>query len=174
MSKTKAVIFNLEGVLTDSEKLKPLPGAIEFVHNCRKQGLKTALTTSASQTEMMTTLEAIGIINMEMRSEQIGLAAAIEAAARNKAFDAMVNSLDVERPKPAPDLFLEAAFRIEEEPGSCWVIEESPDGIKAAKTAGMNCLALLTTFPEDQIKAAGPDKIAKDLCSITPEELQSL
>jgi HAD superfamily hydrolase (TIGR01509 family) len=120
---------------------------------------------------MMANLEAIRLINTEMRSDQIGLAAAIEAAARNKAFDAMVNSLDVERQKPFPDLFLEAVLRLEEEPASCWVVEDSPDGIKAAKTAGMRCLALLTNLPEEELQAAGPDKIAKDLSAITPEEL---
>ena len=151
--------------------LTALPGAVEFVHRCREIGLKTALATSTDHVKMMANLEAIGLITYEMRSEQIGLAAAIEAAARNKAFDAMVNGLDVERHKPFPDLFLEAASLLEEDPSRCWVIEGSPGGIEAAKAAGMRCLALLTTFTEDKIKTAGPDKIAKDLSAIQPEEL---
>ena len=151
--------------------LKPLPGAIEFVHRSRELGLKTALATSTDQIKMMANLEAIGLISIEMRSDQIGLAAAIEAAARNKAFDAMVNGQDVERQKPYPDLFLEAVYRLEEEPASCWVVEDSIGGIEAAKAAGMRSLALLTTFPEEEIKAANPDKIAKDLSAIKPEEL---
>ena len=151
--------------------LKALPGAVEFVHHCRELGLKTALATSADQIKMMANLEAVGLINNEMRSDQIGLAAAIEAAARNKVFDAMVNGLDVQQQKPKPDLFLEAASRLEEDPAACWVIEDSLGGIEAAKAAGMRCLALLTSFPETEIKAAAPDKIAKDLSAITPEEL---
>ena len=151
--------------------LRALPGAVEFVHHCRELGLKTALATSTDHIKMMANLEAIGLINTEMRSEQIGLAAAIEAAARNKAFDAMVNGLDVERHKPFPDLFFEAAARLEADPDTCWVVEDSLGGIEAAKTAGMRCLALLTTFPEAEIRAAGPDKIAKDLSAVTPEEL---
>ncbi|GHV86190.1 phosphatase [Spirochaetia bacterium] len=151
--------------------LEPLPGSVEFVHRCRELGLKTALATSTDHIKMMANLEAVGLLNTEMRSEQIGLAAAIEAAARNKAFDAMVNGLDVERQKPFPDLFLEAAARLEEDTAACWVVEDSLGGIEAAKAAGMRCLALLTTFPEDQIRAAGPDKIAKDLSAIKPEEL---
>ena len=151
--------------------LKLLPGAAEFIHHSRELGLKTALATSADQVKMMANLESVGLINNEMRSEQIGLAAAIEAAARNKVFDAMVNGLDVELKKPHPDLFLEAASRLDEEPSACWVIEDAPGGIKAAKAAGMRCLALLTSFPEDKIKEEGPDKIAKDLSAITPEEL---
>jgi beta-phosphoglucomutase-like phosphatase (HAD superfamily) len=151
--------------------LKALPGAIAFVHRCRELELKTALATSADHVKMIANLEAIGLINTDIRSEQIGLAAAIEAAARNKAFDVLVNGLDVERKKPFPDLFLEAAYRLEVEPGACWVVEDTLGGIEAAKAAGMRCLALLTTFPEDKIKAAAPNKIVKDLSAIQVEEL---
>ena len=151
--------------------LKLLPGAKEFLHHSRELGIKTALATSADQIKMMTNLEAVGLVNNEMWSDNIGLAAAIEAAARNKVFDAMVNGLDVERKKPYPDLFLEAASRLDEEPSACWVIEDTPGGIKAAKAAGMRCLALLTSFPEEKIKEEEPDKIAKDLSAITPEDL---
>jgi phosphoglycolate phosphatase-like HAD superfamily hydrolase len=35
----------------------------------------------------------------------------------------------------------------------------------------MKCLGLLTTYPEEEIKAAGADRIVKDLSAITPEEL---
>jgi beta-phosphoglucomutase-like phosphatase (HAD superfamily) len=83
----------------------------------------------------------------------------------------MVNGLDVERHKPFPDLFLEAARRIETAPENCWVVEDSVGGVQAAKAAGMKCLGLLSTFPEEEIKAAGADIIAKDLSAITPEEL---
>jgi beta-phosphoglucomutase-like phosphatase (HAD superfamily) len=153
--------------------LQALPGAAAFVHRCRELGLKTALATSTDHVKMIANLEAIGLVNTAMPSEQIGLAAAIEAAARNKAFDAMVNGLDVQRHKPFPDLFLEAAARLELDPAFCWVVEDSLGGVEAAKKAGMRCLALLTTFPEEEIRAAGPDKIAKDLSAITPEELFS-
>jgi len=160
-------------IYTDLVKgvLKPLPGSIEFVYRCRELGLKTALATSADYTKVAVNMEAIGLSNTRVSSEEIGLAAAIEAAARNKAFDAMVNALDVERLKPYPDLFLEAASRLEEDPAVCWVVEDALSGIEAAKAAGMRCLALLTTFTEDKIRTAGPDKIAKDLSAITPEQL---
>lgn len=44
---------------------------------------------------------------------------------------------DVEHGKPAPDLFLLAAERMETEPGACAVIEDSPFGVEAAHAAGM-------------------------------------
>jgi beta-phosphoglucomutase-like phosphatase (HAD superfamily) len=152
-------------------KLTALPGSVEFVHRCRELGLKTALATSTDYVKMIANLEAIGLINNELCSDQIGLAAAIDAAARHKAFDALVNGLDVSRQKPFPDLFLEAASRLETDPADCWVVEDSLGGVKAAKTGGMKCLGLLTSFTEAELREAGADKIARDLNSIQPEEL---
>ncbi|MDR2702100.1 MAG: HAD-IA family hydrolase [Spirochaetaceae bacterium] len=171
IERDKERTYVIYGELVRGGALKPLPGSIDFIRRCRELGLKTALATSADRTKMMINLEALGLNKTTMYSDRIGLAAAIEAAARNKVFDVMVNGLDVERQKPDPSLFLEAASRLEEDAAACWVVEDALSGIEAAKAAGMRCLALLTTFPEDKIKAAGPDKIAADLSAVTPEEL---
>jgi beta-phosphoglucomutase-like phosphatase (HAD superfamily) len=140
-------------------KLKPLPGAVEFVRRCRELGFKTALATSTDYVKMTASLEAIGL------SDAGG-------EAGGGFFDATVNGLEVERRKPFPDIFLEAARRIGAGPECCWVVEDSVGGIAAAKAAGMRCLALLTTFPEAEVKQAGPDIIVRDLSCIAPEELQ--
>jgi HAD superfamily hydrolase (TIGR01509 family) len=132
-------------------KLQALPGAAAFVRRCRDLGLKTALATSTDRIKMMANLEAIKLAE--------GF------------FDALVNGLDVERRKPFPDLFLEAARRIGLEGRFCWVVEDSVGGVTAAKAAGMRCLGLLTTFPEAAIRAAGADLIARDLSALTADVL---
>jgi beta-phosphoglucomutase-like phosphatase (HAD superfamily) len=48
----------------------------------------------------------------------------------------------VERVKPAPDLFLLAAARLGVAPERCVVFEDSPNGIRAARAAGMRCVAI--------------------------------
>ncbi|MBV9489236.1 MAG: HAD family phosphatase [Verrucomicrobia bacterium] len=53
-------------------------------------------------------------------------------------FPVIVTSEQVERGKPFPDMFLEAARRMRVEPTACLVIEDSPAGIKAAEAAGMD------------------------------------
>ena len=58
----------------------------------------------------------------------------------NIEIDAAVTSLDVERGKPYPDLFLCAAQRLGVEPEYCIVIEDSDAGIEAAKAAGMKSM----------------------------------
>ena len=135
-------------------KLKPLPGAVEFVTRCRELGIKTALATSTDYIKMMTNLQEIGLIPPDDK---------------NRFFDTLVNGLDVKRKKPFPDIFLEAARRIDIPPEHCWVIEDSVGGIQAAKAAGMRCLALLTTFNETDVRGAGADMIVRDLSFITPD-----
>ena len=137
-------------------KLGPLPGAVKFVRRSRELGFRTALATSTDHIKMMASLREIG-----MASE----------AGSPVFFDAMVNGLEVERRKPFPDIFLEAARRISMAPENCWVVEDSLGGIKAAKAAGMRCLALLTTFSEAEVRDAVPDLIARDLSCIEPEKL---
>jgi HAD superfamily hydrolase (TIGR01509 family) len=131
--------------------LKAMPGAVAFVRACAALGLKIAVATSTDYTKMMVNLKAVGL------AEGV--------------FHATVNGLEVERRKPFPDLFLEAAKRIDLAPESCWVVEDSPSGIQAAKSAGMRCLGLLTTATEELIRARGADLVAKDLSAIKPEAL---
>jgi HAD superfamily hydrolase (TIGR01509 family) len=134
-------------------KLKAMPGAVEFVKAAAKKGLKIAVATSTDHIKMMANLEAIGLAQ--------------------GVFDATVNGLEVQRRKPFPDLFLEAAKRINTAPEYCWVVEDSVSGIEAAKTAGMRCLGLLTTDTEEAIRSKGADLIARDLSAVTVEELIS-
>ena len=57
-------------------------------------------------------------------------------------FGALVSGLDVPRGKPAPDIFLEAARRLGVPAARCLVIEDSRNGMLAAKAAGMACAAI--------------------------------
>ena len=53
--------------------------------------------------------------------------------------DIIVSSEDVEKGKPHPDLFLEAAKRMNRSPSRCVVIEDSDAGVEAARAGGMHC-----------------------------------
>ncbi len=55
-------------------------------------------------------------------------------------FERLVSGENVANPKPAPDVFLKAAEAIGVSPGECIVIEDSDNGVKAAKAAGMVCV----------------------------------
>jgi HAD superfamily hydrolase (TIGR01509 family) len=57
-------------------------------------------------------------------------------------FAVTVSSEEVTRGKPAPDVYLEAARRLGVAPGACTAVEDSENGIRAAKAAGMRVIAL--------------------------------
>jgi HAD superfamily hydrolase (TIGR01549 family) len=61
-------------------------------------------------------------------------------------FDFIVAAEDVERGKPEPDVFLEAARRMQVEPGRCLVFEDSNEGLEAARRAGMRGIDIRESY----------------------------
>ena len=66
----------------------------------------------------------------------------IELFAESLGFRVTVSSEEVARGKPAPDVYLEAARRLGVEPSACVAVEDSHNGIRSAKAAGMACTAI--------------------------------
>ncbi len=69
-------------------------------------------------------------------------------------FTAVVTSSEVERGKPAPDVFLLAAKLLNVPPQSCCVIEDSKPGIAAGLAAGMTVIAIANTHPAEELSHA--------------------
>ena len=67
-------------------------------------------------------------------------------------FDTVVTIEDVRRPKPSPDLFIEAAQRLGLEPAACLVFEDSIQGLEAADRAGMEAVDINTLLAAPQDK----------------------
>ena len=91
----------------------------------------------------------------------------------NKYFSISVAGDEVERTKPSPDIFLLTAKKLKVEPQKCLVIEDSPTGVAAAKTAGMKCIGLLDSGPKKQ-ELSKADKKVQALSEITPTLINSL
>jgi beta-phosphoglucomutase len=127
-------------------QLKELPGAKAFVEGCRQRGLKIALATSADR------------VKMEVSLAEIGLPL--------ERFDTLVNGLDVEHKKPAPDIYLEAARRLSVPPERTLVVEDALNGVQAAKAAGALCLGITSSFSASRLIEAGADFTAPDLGSL--------
>ena len=122
-------------------RLQSLPGAREFVQLCRDRGFAIAVASGADRTKVVANLREIGM--------------------PEATFDTVVDGTQVIHKKPAPDIFLEAARRLRLAPGDCLVVEDAVSGVAAARAAGMRCLALTTSFAEDEL--AGADWVASDL-----------
>jgi beta-phosphoglucomutase len=93
----------------------------------------------------------------------------LDAAKLGDYFDAYVHGGEVPRGKPAPDVFLLAAQRLEVPPRFCAVIEDAPAGIQAAVAARMLPIALTTTHKSQELKDAGAEIIYDDLSAIPPK-----
>jgi beta-phosphoglucomutase len=59
--------------------------------------------------------------------------------------------------KPDPGVYLHAATALQVEPVRCLAIEDSPAGVRAAKAAGMACVAVPAAGAETAIRSVGPD-----------------
>lgn len=90
-------------------------------------------------------------------------------------FSAKLSKDDVKHSKPSPELFLKAAKRLGKAPEACVVIEDSLNGVIAAKRAGMRVIALLTTTKKALfIGEATPSLCIKDLAALTPSLITRL
>ena len=106
---------------TALEGAGPMQGIPEAVEHGKASGLLMGVVSSSSHRWVDGWLSKIGLLEL---------------------FDLTVCRDDAPRIKPAPDLYLEAAQRLGVEPSSCLVIEDSVNGIKAARAAGMLNVAI--------------------------------
>ncbi|AWH20198.1 HAD family phosphatase [Stenotrophomonas sp. ZAC14D2_NAIMI4_6] len=78
-------------------------------------------------------------------------------------FDAVVAGNDVERPKPAPDIYLLAARRLGQDPQRCLALEDSPAGTRAALAAGMTVIQVPDLVDPDEAQRALGHRIVTSL-----------
>jgi sugar-phosphatase len=70
---------------------------------------------------------------------------------------------DVAKGKPGPEGFLKAATLLNEEPRQCLAVEDSPAGVLAAQTAGMQVIALSMTYPPNSFRGIN---CVRDFCHL--------
>jgi HAD superfamily hydrolase (TIGR01509 family) len=100
--------------------------------------------------------------------------AVLEVAQLAQYFEVTVSSEEVPRGKPAPDVYLEAARRLDVAPDRCAAIEDSHGGIRSAKAAGMRVIAFPNrTYPPDEEALAQADVVIRSLDELTPELVES-
>ena len=85
-------------------------------------------------------------------------------------FDVVCGREDVARVKPAPDLFLLAARRLGVGPPACIVFEDSPNGMRAARAAGMRCVAVPNRLTRE-LTLPDPDLVVESLADRSLEGL---
>jgi len=84
-----------------------------------------------------------------------------------KYFDVVVTADDVFKPKPDPEIFLVSAMKLGLHPEDCVTVEDSIFGVRAAKAAGMKCIAIPSgAYTKDELKKESPDLLVDSLIEI--------
>ncbi|HXU71296.1 MAG TPA: HAD family hydrolase [Polyangia bacterium] len=134
-----------------------LPGARELLETLRADGHPMWVATSAKPEELAQRLDALGV--------------------KEEILAGVVSSGDVERSKPAPDIFVEACRRAHCKPEQALVIGDTVWDMLAAKTAGTRAVAVLTggAFSREELRAAGALAVYEDCAEMVargfPREL---
>jgi len=127
------------------ENLKPTPGLIKFIIDLKNKSVKTAVASSTSKR----------LVNLILKKLNIKLF-----------FKVIVSGNDIKNGKPAPDIFLKTAEFLKVHPQECLVIEDSLNGVKAAKSAGMICVGF-DKFNNGKQDLSEADLIVDDFNKLT-------
>lgn len=104
-------------------------GAREYLAWCRRHGIKMGIATSNSR-ELVTSIARVHGLERD--------------------FGCIMTSCDVGRGKPAPDIYLAVADRLQADPKACLVFEDIVPGIQAGKAAGMKVCAVEDAYSLNQ------------------------
>ena len=137
-------------VLVDLLRAAPpiYPGVPQSIRNIASQGIRQAIVTSTWRADVQATLRQSGLLDM---------------------MEFVVSKEDVAKPKPSPDGYRLAVQRLGLPPARCVALEDSPFGLKAARKAGVNVLAVAHRFSPAEARAgnwAGGARILNDLKSL--------
>ncbi|MFC0005020.1 HAD family hydrolase [Micromonospora siamensis] len=103
------------------------------------------------------------------------IAAALAATGLADAFGATLSTEETARGKPAPDVYLDVATRLEVDPGRCVAVEDSSNGVRSAAAAGMRVVAVPHgAYPLDPDAAALAAVVLPSIDAFTPEVVRRL
>ncbi|MDH4135349.1 MAG: HAD family phosphatase [Anaerolineae bacterium] len=128
-----------------------LPGVKTWLERLRQQGYRQAIASSAPRANIEVLLHVLDI---------------------GPYFQATVSADDVTKGKPDPAIFLKAAAALGVSPARCVVVEDAVAGVQAARRAGMVCLAVTTTQPEERL--SGANLVVKSLTELTDDAFERL
>jgi HAD superfamily hydrolase (TIGR01509 family) len=139
-----------ELALIEAEELRP--GIAEYLAAARRLGLKRAIVSSSSRRWVE--------MHLERFEESVG-------------WDAICTAdLEPSRAKPAPTLYLEALEQLGLGPDEAIAFEDSPNGVRAAKAAGIYCVAVPNEVTRELgLDESGADLVLDSLADLPPDEL---
>ena len=131
---------------TAKDRVTVYPWSADIIEKLKTLGYTLAVASASDIVKVKCNLDCIGSVTEKL--------------------DAIVTGSDVERKKPAPDIFLKAAEKAGLDPHDCIVAEDAVAGIMAAKAAGMKSVGVTTSFPAEELKKAGADVVTDSLFAL--------
>lgn len=128
-----------------------IPGVVDFIHELRERGIKTAVVTSSNNEKM----NILYRVHPDFKSM----------------FDTIVTADMITKSKPDPECFLLGAELLKTTPMNSFVFEDSLAGLTAGKAAGMTVIGLSTTHPAERISALA-DKVIPDFTHFSVENME--
>ena len=119
----------------------PVAHSIDTVKELFRRGFTMAVASSSPRKDIAYCMASLGL---------------------TECFQVLLSGEQVTKPKPAPDTFLEAAKMLGADPSDCVVVEDSRNGTRAAKAAGMYCVGFYNPDSGDQNLSAA-DVIITDI-----------
>lgn len=131
------------------------PGAADFIKYLHANGIKMAVASSNDRKLIEAVLDNHGLLPY---------------------FSCVITACDVNKGKPAPDVYLKAASLLNVEPGECLVFEDIVPGIMSGKNAGMIVCAVEDTYsiPQKEEKRASADYYIEDYFQVTAGTYEEL
>lgn len=128
--------------LIEAGRFTAFPDALRFVLGVKAAGIPTAAASSSKNAGLM-----LGQIRLDSFAEQHGLTERFAGVLSPgltlaDALDQDISGRDIAHGKPAPDIFLAAAAALEQPPSTCFVVEDAPSGVQAAKAGDMSAIGV--------------------------------
>jgi len=133
------------------DNVKAFPGVTELIKSISEAGFQIAMVSSTP------------IENVELITGQLGI---------KKYFKFFITGKDVTEGKPSPQGFILAAKNLGFQPADCVVFEDAVAGVRAAKSAGMYCIAATNTCPKEELSEA--DIVVGSLKEVTVKTIEQL
>jgi HAD superfamily hydrolase (TIGR01509 family) len=125
------------------DRVKVFKSSKKLIESVTGQGLKCAVASASDFVKVQTNLSCIGV--------DISV------------FTAIITGSDVKNKKPDPEIFLKTADSCKISPEYTIVVEDAISGVQAAKSAGMICIAVTTSFDRATLLSAGADYVIDEL-----------
>jgi mannitol-1-/sugar-/sorbitol-6-/2-deoxyglucose-6-phosphatase len=148
---TAAIVERLVALVHEKGVLKPgVPEALDFA---RRSGLRMALASSSPYVIIDAVLDTFGL---------------------RSAFEVIHSAEEETRGKPEPDVYLTAARKLGVDPADSLALEDSPNGVLAAKAAGMKCIAVPEPVHRHDPRLARADAVIDGLEEFDADLLKRL